>query len=336
MVVYYLIEFLIVCSSALLLARIAPRLGLIAHPGEHRVHQTPTPMVGGIAIFLGLLFAAVVISDELLSLLPAMSLIFIVGVFDDRLNLASWLRFVCQALAIYLMVYCTGVELTSLGEIWPGSKVELGQWSLALTIFAGIGVINAINMSDGLDGLAGTMVVATLLAVVWVSDSVSFAGVATIVAVSAFLAFNLRVLRPRAKIFLGDAGSTLLGLLLAYFLIKSSQLPHADIAPVTALWLMALPLFDAVAVLLIRPLRGGSPFAADRIHYHHLIQGRGLRVNQTLLVALAIHGLLITAGFILGASATPEYVQLAVFLACFALYSVYLWQAVKNKPDLER
>lgn len=321
----YLLIFIIVLSSTLLLVRIARRVDLLAYPGEHRLHTEPTPLVGGIGIALGLGAMYLLQADVLPALLPAIVLIVLTGVLDDRFKLPSWSRFLAQAIALWLMVRTTGVELHSLGGVWPQRNVDLGEWSLAMTIFAGIGVINAFNMSDGMDGLAGCLAALALLVIIALAPANDVLAVTSLVALSAFLLLNLRIARQRALVFLGDAGSMLIGLLLCFLLIKYSQGEAAVFAPVTALWIVALPLFDAVGVLLIRPLRGGSPFSADRAHYHHLLLRRGLSVNQALSLLCIAQSALILAGLAMARLGVAEWLQLLAFLLLFSFYLVYLW-----------
>ena len=322
----YLAIFLFVLLSAWLLAHLAPRVGLMAEPGEHRAHQQATPMVGGIAIFIGIVIGLLLFVPASLGMWPAMLLLVVVGVLDDRFTLNSVFRFAAQAVAAWLMIYFTGVELNNLGAIFTSNDLWLGDWSMVLTIFATIGVINAVNMSDGLDGLAGSLVLLVLLSLLALGSSQREFILIVGAAVCGFLVWNLRVLRPRAAIFMGDAGSTLLGLILAYLLIGGSQQPNNDFSPVTALWLLALPLIDTVAVLLVRPLRGQSPFSADRFHYHHLLQARGLGVNQTLCLVLALQFVIIVLAMGMSNAGEAQRYQMLIFLTCFAAYAVYLWR----------
>lgn len=313
------------------LSLFAPRFELLAFPGEHRRHHRPTPMVGGISIFIGILFGLVVIDNSHQNILPSMLLLCAVGVLDDRFKLTSWVRIICQGVAAYMMIELTGVRLLSLGSLFSSEVIHLGTWSTPLTIFATIGVINAINMSDGLDGLAGLLTTLILTSILFISPELYNFSSISIAAIFGFLFWNLRIFRDRASVFMGDAGSTILGLIIAYLLIASSQEPFSYIQPVTALWLMALPLFDAVAVLLVRPVQGKSPFSADRIHYHHLIQNRGVNVNNTLLLALAVQCLLMLIGLWMLEYSVSDSNQLLAFLFCFVLYLAVVIVETKQK-----
>ena len=317
--------FLVACLSAFFLARIATKLKLIAHPGEHRQHKVDTPVVGGLAIYLALVCGCLVLGFPSPELMLCLSLICLMGVLDDRFALPSWSRFIAQGLITYLMIKLTGIQLLSLGVLFSNQELILGAWSIPITIFATIGVINAVNMSDGLDGLAGSLTALVLLALFFISGMQSQLVLVGLVSVLGFLVWNLRLGRPRAYIFMGDAGSMMLGFLLSFLLISYSQI-EVGFKPVTALWLLALPLMDAVAVLLVRPLRGKSPFQADSLHYHHQLLDKGFGVNKTLVLALLIQFIFIAVGLILRAYDVNENLQLASFLLLFLFYSIRLFR----------
>lgn len=309
--------------GCLVLASQAERLGLLAIPGEHRQHRAATPTVGGIAIFLGLLIGCFLIDNSYKNLLPCLMFLCGVGAVDDCFGLPSWLRFLAQAVAAYLMIVLTGVELTSLGHLVSDSELLLDKWSTPLTLFAVIGVINAVNMSDGLDGLAGSLVLLIIISLFLLGSPDSGLLLISASAIIGFLLLNLRIGRRQAKVFMGDAGSTVLGLLLAYLLINASQ-NDGGIVPVTALWLLALPLIDAVGVLIVRPLKGRSPFSADRAHYHHQLLDFGLSANGTLFSALALQLILIGVGVMSAAAEVSQPLQFYLFLGLFLSYFLLL------------
>lgn len=314
------------------LSLLAPKLKLMAVPGEHRAHQLPTPMVGGLAIYVTLSIG-VLLDDSYKPLLPCLLLLCAVGALDDRYALPSILRFVVQGSAAYGMVTLTGVGLVDLGYLFSfENKVVLENGSMAMTVFAAIGVINAVNMSDGVDGLAGGLVFMALLGLLMVGSPSQGLILIALAAIAGFLFWNVRIARAQARIFMGDAGSTMLGLLLAYLLIQCSQI-EGGIWPVTALWFLALPLIDAVAVLIVRPIRGKSPFSADRIHYHHQLIDRGVSVNETLFIALLMQGGFIALGVFLLYERVADHFQLVGFLTVFIAYllSVLWFTRASNK-----
>ena len=305
-------------------SKLAAKLGLIAYPGEHRSHSAPTPLVGGLAIYFSILFTLYTQSQyqALLGCLGAMCLI---GSLDDRFSLPSWVRFVAQAVISWVVIELTQVKLDHLGALFGSSQFTLGAWSTPLTIFAMIGVINAINMSDGMDGLAGSICIVALLSISSVALNTQTLIYVLIASIVGFLVWNIRLGRKQAAVFMGDAGSMMLGMLLAYVLIQSSQGPFALFPPVTALWLLALPLIDAVAVLTVRPMLGKSPFNSDQLHYHHLLRRQGLSVNTTLLIVIIISLITSFIGFWFLNAGVPEQAQLNIFLIIFVCYFIVLY-----------
>lgn len=326
----YLFVFVATIVALELLRRHADRLGLISHPGAHRQHTTPTPLVGGLGVFAGLIIGVWLLPvDESirLAVLAAGSVLVAVGVWDDIVEASFVPRFVAQALAVSLMAYVADVSLRELGYIFDTTHpLALGRWGIALTIFAAVGVINAVNMSDGLDGLAGGLSLVTcsaLLVASHMSGSGAYAPLlgVLIAGLAGFMLYNARIpgCGP-ARLYLGDAGSLLIGFVLAWFLIAMTQGETRALAPVTALWVFALPLFDAVAALLRRPIQGRSPFHADRTHYHHYLRDLGLSVNQALLVSLGSAAALAGIGLYCEANGVREHVMFYAFIGLFAAY----------------
>jgi len=317
----------VICLISILgLKTIAPKLKLVAHPGEHRHHQSPTPMVGGLAIFIASFIALSLFGvDSDFAILACCLMICIVGVLDDAFQLSAILRFAIQAGIACLMIQLTGASLETLGELVSQHELSLGRWRIPLTIFATVGVINAINMSDGMDGLVGSLVSISLFAFLLLGADQSNLLIVFLSCLIVFLGFNSRLFVKQARIYLGDGGSNLLGLLLAYLFIKNSQGVHAVIHPVTALWFMALPLIDTVSVMIVRPLRGNSPFSADRIHYHHQLLERGFSVNQTLLFIVLAQSSLVILGLLLQNSGLPQSYSFYSFLTLFFAYLIFLF-----------
>lgn len=331
MIVSLILVFLTSCLLSWLFIKRAVSLGWVAHPDQHRQHKQATPLLGGLAIVLGIIFGVFIFGASHINVLPSLLLLCVVGIIDDRFKLPSTVRFIAQAVAAYLMIELTGVQLTQLGQLVSEQTVTLTTWSTPLTVFAVIGVINALNMSDGHDGLAGSLVILILVSLLIGIGSHQQADLITITIASTlgFLVWNVRVLKPQANIFMGDAGSTALGFLLAYLFIDVSQNTANAFLPVTALWVFALPLFDAVAVLLVRPIRGKSPFSADRIHYHHQLRDRGISVNQVLISILTIQTLFIAIGLCFAWQGVTQSFQFFLFLFLFFIYFGYLLNKTK-------
>jgi UDP-GlcNAc:undecaprenyl-phosphate GlcNAc-1-phosphate transferase len=300
-------------------------------PGGRKTHASPTPMVGGLGIYLGTLSICMlspVIMNDYKVLLALSGFVLFVGVLDDLYDMRVSLRMAMHATAAWVMAVSANVQLTSLGDITFTGPVELGLLAIPVTIFATVGVINAINMSDGLDGLSGGLSVISLVLLSLVALSadqsalLSFSQI-LIVSLLAFLAFNFRLLwKKSALVYLGDAGSTLLGFMIAWLLIASTQGDKAFIAPVYALWFLAVPLMDTVSLMIRRPLRGISPFKPGRDHLHHRLLNMGFDTRQTVLIihgtALALGGVGL-AGHFAGA---PQGLMFLLFITLFVIYMI--------------
>jgi UDP-GlcNAc:undecaprenyl-phosphate GlcNAc-1-phosphate transferase len=301
-------------------------------PGGHKTHSTPTPLVGGLGIFVGILcmsLFAPVVYTSFGPLLFLSGLMLLMGTVDDMTELPVGIRITGHTLITLAMVTVYGVKLETLGALSFGqTEIELGMLATPVTIFATVGVINAVNMSDGIDGLSGGLVLVALgfLAVLaFGGGEIPKAGfiVMLMCSVTAFLSLNFpRPWHHKALVYLGDAGSTMLGFMLAWLLIDSSQGPASLFPPVYALWFLGVPLFDTVNLLIKRPLRGVSPFASSRDHLHHRLLQRGFNVGKVLLVLISVallFGLIGLAGLFFEVS---ESFMFLLFLFLFGLYFV--------------
>ena len=300
-----LIAFLVTYLLVYLLRKIAPRLNLVDAPRGHKTHQGSIPVVGGIAIFGGILVTFLgqqVYHFNFTAFLVCAAILVAAGVWDDRKGLPVRVRMIVQVVAASLMGIWGGVALYDLGGIFSGNTAILGVWTMPITIFAVVGGINAMNMSDGVDGLAGSLALVTLSMLILLAWYAGMDGELAVLlalagAVMAFLVFNLRApWRGRAGIFMGDAGSMFLGFALVWHMVLLSQGEHRAMLPVTALWLFALPLFDTVSIMVRRALMGKSPFSPDREHFHHILQAKGFTAGQSVVVTTLLAMVLALVG----------------------------------------
>ena len=229
------------------------------------------------------------------------------------------------------MAYWGGVVLHDLGALGSGgSEFVLASWAIVFTIFATVGVINALNMSDGVDGLAGGLSLIALLGMVYVADSADLAAERTLllllaVVVAGFLLFNTRLpWQRRARVFMGDAGSMFLGFAITWFFISLSQGEQRAMAPVAALWLLMIPLFDTVWLILWRSAQGRSPTSSDVGHLHHVLQMTGMGAAASVWVMLAIAGAGAAAGLIALDSGVAQGTMFFIFLGLFAAYCIFM------------
>lgn len=318
----------------LLLNPLAQRVGWLDNPCARKQHAAPIPLTGGVAMCaaFGVALVATQGLEAPFTLLAAMVLMCLIGLWDDVHHLSARRRLVMQMGAALMMGLFDHIQVDSLGNILGTGPILLGALALPFALFAIAGAINAINMIDGMDGLAGGVV---LVALGWMAVLAGLAGmledmniILTMAAcVVGYLYFNMRFPgRGRAVVFMGDAGSTMLGVALAWFIIVLSQEqaghPGTAFAPVVGLWLVAIPLLDTLSLIVRRLLRGESPFKADRHHLHHLLQGLGLsdaQVTAVIMLAAMLIGAVGALGWLFGLS---EPVLFYGFLALGVAYYV--------------
>lgn len=324
--------FVALLATVLLIGILRPlavRVGLIDVPNERKSHGTPTPLVGGLAIFSGLVIAfflcrngAPTLSErEIYSFFGAGLLLVVVGVVDDFVELSPLVKFVAQIVASLFMIFGAGVVLTDLGALTPGGDVfELGILAVPFTIFAALGIINALNMCDGLDGLSGSLALTSLSGLMIAAQLSGAESDTTLLltlgaAILGFLLFNRRLLgRQRASVFMGDAGSMFLGLALTWYAISLSQGEARALRPSAALWFLMVPIFDAVSMMLRRILKKRSPFSADREHLHHVFLLAGYSVNETVAIMVGLASLGVFVGLASTYYAVPELIVSGTFL----------------------
>ena len=332
------LAFLLTTLALLLLQPLAARLNLLDHPNDTRKdHAHPTPVTGGIAILVGCLvgfFGLQVGTASVQAFTAAALLLVLVGIYDDLHDLRWYWRILVQAVAALIIIYWGGVRVEQIGPTLGLGDVSLGWLAVPFTVFATIGLINAMNMIDGADGLAGLLGLAALL---MLSAAALYAGNAALAsrlsilcgALAAFLAWNVRLpWRPRAKVFLGNAGSALLGLVIAWVAFRLTQNPGHPVNPVLALWLLPIPVMDCLVLIVRRLQEGRSPFSAGRDHIHHLMQEAGFGPTRAALW-LAFFSL--CCGLVVGQAMRLD-VPHPVLLAAFLLLCVG-WYLLTRRPE---
>lgn len=323
------LALLLTVIMVLVLRPFAVSIGLLDMPSGRKNHQGAIPLVGGVAIYAALAISAAVFpfwkSHHGISLIMLCLPILIIGVSDDRSDLSVRGRLLVEVCCCLAAALLFDVRLVTLGELIPGVELTLGWLSLPVTVFGMVGVMNAYNMVDGVDGLSGSLAVMTVSALALLStgihDDISLQLLTAAAALIGFLIFNSRFLgRSRAAIFMGDAGTMVIGFILAWYMILLSQGDEATITPVTALWLFAVPLMDTISVMIRRIRRGCSPFQADCEHLHHIFLTRGVNVNRTVLCIMGLQAACIAYAFAGLRFEIPQWVSFALFLTLFALY----------------
>lgn len=318
---------MLVCAILILLLRkLAHRLDIVDHPGGRKQHEHPTPTVGGLAMFVAVLVALIfdnALHGNVAILLGCAAMLVALGVLDDKHGLSVSVRMMIQVFLVSVVIVGAGGTIRHLGALF-GSDLQLGIFAVPFSVIAFVGGINAINMIDGADGMAGKMALITTLGV-----AVIFyvAGVyqwlpltwALIGALIGFLLMNSRLFVKRAWVFMGDAGSMWLGLVLGWFMAQITK-GHVSAEPALVLWLFGIPLIDTLAVMARRMKRKQSPFAADRTHIHHVLEQAGLSVGDTVLVLSLVQLMLVGTGVYFYLIQAPSFVVFWSFALLMALY----------------
>lgn len=307
-----LVSLLVTFAVMPSLARLAIQFGIVDHPSVRKQHVRPTPLCGGIAMACGAALSLLLwapLEERTLQCLAAGLLVFVVGVYDDCRGLHFRWRLLSQMVAAIVIVQA-GVTLEYVPFL--RSDPALSWLALPLTLLFIVGVTNAVNLLDGLDGLAGGCMLLSFLAIAVIAPTADAAPTTLVAAVAVGALFGfLRFNTHRAMVFMGDAGSTLLGFALAVAGILLVREGNGTVSPILMLPLIGLPVVDTTQVIIVRLLRGGSPFAADRSHLHHRLLGLGLHHREVVLVLYAVQAMLIGTALILRDA--PERTVLLVF-----------------------
>lgn len=335
----FLLALGITAAAIPLLAHVAGGWGLLAHPGPRRNHEGAVPVVGGLAMGVAFLacYTLTAPSSVFSPLLAAAVAVTLAGgVLDDRHEVGSLSKFGFQIAAAAMLALGGDTLLIHLGHLMSAELFTLGRWAAPLTVFALVGVMNAMNMADGLDGLAGGIAVAACLNFGFAASLAGHAAEFTVICVAVgaavgFLYFNARSpWRRQATVFMGDTGSLLLGLLLGWLAVHLAMDEHPALAPITAVWILALPIGDTVTLLIRRALHGRNPFHADRQHLHHIVLALGLSPGQTVAAVVALSFALGAAGLAAEAAKVPEYVMFYLYLAGLVAYGCVAEFACRN------
>lgn len=281
------------------LARMAPRLGLIDLPNERKVHVLPIPRVGGLGVVLGVLFTLLIwatnFDEIILSYIWGVCALLVFGLFDDRKALPPKIKFIGQIIAVLPMVLYAGLYVSHFPFL-TGYEVP-AVIGIPFTVIAVTGVINAVNTSDGLDGLAGGEVMITLfgisaLAFAAEGDVLLLIAAATMGGLMGFLRYNTQP----ARIFMGDTGSQFLGFAVAFFVVFLTQDINPKLKPAIVLLLIGLPIADLLVVAVRRLRRGASPFSPDKDHLHHRLMKLGFTHQRTVVIVYSLQMLFVVSG----------------------------------------
>jgi UDP-GlcNAc:undecaprenyl-phosphate GlcNAc-1-phosphate transferase len=326
------VAFLACALALLILYPLAERLSLIDHPNERKIHAEAIPLIGGIAVFVGLLVAithAIPLTSTVITYLACALAILVLGILDDIRNLPVLPRITGQVLITLLLLWGSGRTLSHFGNLFGMGPIDIGHLGIVVAVLSSLAAINAFNMVDGMDGLAGGLALVTLLSLGYLYlDADIHSGfllsMLLAAAIIPYLVLNLGMppFGSASRIFMGDAGSMLIGFSIFWLLMHGSQSQETAFRPVTALWLMGIPLMDMIAIMVRRVQKGMSPFKADQTHLHHIFMRAGYSPRATLHLIVLSGVVIASLGITMDRSNVPDW---AMFTSFIVLQLAYLW-----------
>jgi UDP-GlcNAc:undecaprenyl-phosphate GlcNAc-1-phosphate transferase len=294
---------------------------MLDQPGERKVHQFPIPKVGGIGFGVGALASIIWWAPKegsTIALLLGGAIILGFGLWDDRVNLNYRIKLLGQILAACAVVIVGGIRFESIPFL---PTADLPLWiGIPVTVFFLVAASNAVNLSDGLDGLAGGLSFLTLCGIgylAYLSDNQTVL-LLTVPFLGGLLGF-LRYNTYPARIFMGDSGSQLLGLIMGVLAILLTDSTRGPYSPALSLFLLGLPFLDTLGVAGQRLAEGHSPFTGDRKHFHHKLMNAGLSHYEAVTVIYTIQAGMVGLAFLLQWRSDTLIVPLYLILACTVL-----------------
>lgn len=350
----FVVAFVVAVALTPLTARLGRRVGAVDQPRERGLSEHPTPLLGGLAILAAVVVASLIFVDpgvaddeKIRGILAGAIIVTLVGALDDRFDLPAPVKFIGQIVAATVPVVA-GVEVTNITLPFIGA-VDLGSAGAPLTVLGIVFVINVVNFSDGVDGLAAGVCAISAVAFSIIAFDLGRGSAAVLAAIVAgaaagFLVFNFHP----AKVFMGDAGSNLLGLLLACVAVEGAVKTQVVLALVFPLLVLAVPFLDTTFVVLKRLKYGRPVYVADQSHFHHRMNRIGFSQRKTVLYLYA--WTMLVAGFAVALRFVPysdgaghlklgwSLVLVAAGLVVLAasVYLVYVLEILKFRRLRER
>ncbi len=343
----FAVAFCSVCWIHPRLVRLARMKGIVDNPNSRKLQRTPVPVLGGTAVFFGLFLGLGCLSpfldcDRLFLIFTLMTLMLYTGTLDDIMGLSPRLRFAVEILSVLLLVFIGHQSINDFHGLWGVGIIPL--WVAApLTVFASVGIINAINLIDGVNGLSsGYCVMACVIFSVffWCRDDMTMT-VLAVVCVGALVPFFIHnVFGDSSRMFIGDGGTLVMGMLMSVFVIRVLHAGVADASAVTpdeglipfTLAVLSIPVFDTLRVMSCRMARGRSPFLPDKTHLHHLFIGVGFSHPGTTFCILSLNLLVVVTWWLLSACGVSVDVQLYAVVGLGLLFTFGLYFGVQALP----
>lgn len=343
--------------------KMAKDKGLVDNPDARKLQKNPVPVLGGLAVFFGLVFGLLVgcgvyyafneeltgistsfTSTRITPVILAMTIMLYVGWMDDILGLTPKTRFIIQILVVLGLIFASNACIDSLHGLWGVSNFS---WWLAvpLTVFAGVGIVNAVNMVDGVNGLSSGLCITycVLFGVVFLSiDDTMNSILAFAMAASLLPFFMHNVFGDKSRMFIGDAGTMVMGILMTWFIICLTHgagyvYAIGDNISVVAMVLafLSVPVADTLRVMTMRVARGKSPFYPDKTHLHHAFVQLGISHSITALSIIVINLFIIGVWYITVRLGAPLQCQLyaVILVSAISVLGTYIFLEHESKSN---
>lgn len=320
--------------------RIAIEKNIVDNPDARKIQRVPVPVLGGVAVYFGIVVALSFggLFNEISSLFEIgtiMTIMLAIGTIDDIISLSPRTRFFIEIIVVLLLIYCNHCSINNFHGLWTINGIP--SWiAVPLTVLACVGIINAINLIDGVNGLSSgyCIVTCTIFGFVFYSAGDISNATMSCIAIGALLPFFFHnVFGQKSKMFIGDGGTLLMGVIISSFVInilKADSLvslkfgENFGVIPF-ALAVLAIPVFDTIRVMTLRIVRGTSPFQPDKTHLHHLLLDLHFSHIGTSIIEILSNTLIVFIWWVsykLGASIDVQLyiVILLGFLVTFVFY----------------
>lgn len=334
------VAFLIAFAATPAVMSLAHKINAIDVPRDkRRVHKKPTPLIGGLAIFYGFIISVLCFAEldrETAGILIGSVITVTVGMIDDAIDMKAIVKLLCQIIAAVIVVY-SGVRIEQFANPfarWFGGPpyIYMNYWiSVAVTVIWIVGICNAVNLIDGLDGLAvgvSSIAAICMLILTLLSQNVNVAIITAAVAGACFgfLPYNFNP----AKIFMGDTGALFLGYILACISIQGFLKLSAIISFAVPIIVLGLPIFDTLFAIVRRVLTGRSPMSPDRGHLHHRLLDMGFSQKQTVAILYTITAVLCLTAVVVSTRGYARGILLIVSVMLIIWASLKLMSELKN------
>lgn len=328
--------------SIALLKIVAPFVGLIDEPAGRKTHASGTALVGGIGLMIGFVtvFASTFVGDgSYLVVLNLLVLLVLLGAIDDATPLNSSVRLIVQLGVGIGMFYLADIRFLSVGDIWFVGDLGLGPFALVFTLIAVVGGINAVNMSDGLDGLLAGILL-SCFGFLWFfaneagADQMRHILELALAGLVTFFLLNYRFpWNPAARVFMGDSGTYALGFLAVTLFLIATQGPEGFLPPIIALWLLAVPLVDIAGTIYRRARVGKWPLSPGREHLHYMLVDRGYSPKFVVNSLIGVNFLIGLTGCLLYKAGVPESPMFVCFMIICVVY--FMIMARLSEPEID-